>query len=224
MLDTTAAISAYQGMATTTARSSLTITGGTASSASAATDTADVSALAREMLDRINRLDVFACIYPGNDVRQTSKSLAEVESDFLSDFSAYAAAFAEMSALMGLDASASFTMGLDGVGGVTVTGSDATAAASLQRGYTANSTLVSRFALMAARAALTDAGSTIDGFQDAYAQDPVAAIGDNIDALKDRLLGFRTVSAGGSMHYGFVRDGAADVDIVDSVQPSGAAA
>ena len=43
------------------------------------------------------------------------------------------------------------------------------------------------------------------GVQEAFAEDPVKAGQDNIDALKARLLGFRTVASGGTMQYGFQR-------------------
>lgn len=182
----------------------LEITGG--ASGAKATDDADFSEKAKELLNRIKELDVFKIIYPNSDPRQKTKSLDEVKNDFLGDFNNFASAFGDMSALMGLSASSSFTMGLDGAGGMTVKGSDSATAGKLQQAFNQNSTLVSRFAVMAARASLVDAGNTLGDFKDSYAKDPVGAIKDNIDALKERLLGFRTEAGGGTMNYGFMRE------------------
>lgn len=181
----------------------LEITGGAASSVK---DGVDISETAQELLDRIRNLDVFSIIYPNSDARQKTKSLSQVEGDFMSDFNDFSSTYSKMASMMGLDSSQSFSMGLDGVGGMTVEGTDGSSAAKLQSAFNGNSTMVARFAVMAARAALVDAGNTVDGFKDSYAQDPVAAITSNIDALKERLLGFRTVADGGSMSYGFMRD------------------
>lgn len=190
----------------------LEIMGGTNGSKYGVADTVDVSSSARELLDRVRNLDVFSFIYPNNDATKKTKSLGEVKNDFLSDFNDFSSFFGQMSGMLGLDAGDTFTMGLDGVGGMTVSGTDAGAAAKLQQGFSANETMTARFALMAARAALTDAGATEPGFANAYAQDPVAAIADNIDALKERLLGFRTVAGGGETRYGFVRGADGEID------------
>lgn len=193
----------------------LEIMGGTSGSTynTPAADSADISSKAREMLGRVKNLDVFSLIYPDNDATKTTKSLGEVKNDFLGDFNDFSSFFGQMSGMLGLDAGDTFTMGLDGVGGMTVAGTDAGAAAKLQRGFSGNSTLTARFAVMAARAALTDAGATEPGFAEAYADDPVAAIENNIGALKDRLLGFRTVAGGGEMRYGFVRNENTETEI-----------
>lgn len=195
------------------------VAGGVSSSrsASAASDTADISTKAQEMLDRIKKLDIFSLIHPNNDATKGTKTLGEVQSDFMGDFADFSSFFGELSRMTGLSAGESFTMGLDGTGGMTVSGTDAAAAAKLQQGFSANQTMTARFAVMAARAALTDAGSTVDGFAEAYARDPVAAIENNIAALKDRLLGFRTVAGGGEMRYGFVREPGGEVDSSASV-------
>ncbi|MCL1999901.1 MAG: hypothetical protein FWG74_00565 [Planctomycetes bacterium] len=185
----------------------LEITGGmSALSSLKADDQLDVSEQARELVKRIRELDVFKIIYPDSDVRRKTKSLEEVEADFMADFTGFAGAFGKLSSLMGLGSSDMFTMGLDGVGGMTVTGVNKTLAANLQQAFSNDNTLVSRFAVMAARAALVDAGNTLSGFKNSYAEDPITAIKDNIDALKERLLGFRTQAAGGIMNYGFVRE------------------
>ncbi|MCC8165324.1 MAG: hypothetical protein LIQ31_04035 [Planctomycetes bacterium] len=172
-------------------------------------DNVEVSATSQELLERARSLDVFSCIFPGNDVRKGAKSLFDVKNDFLADFNDFSSAFGSMSGMLGLSAGDTYTMGLNGTGGMTVGGSDATGAANLSKAFNnadgSTSTMTKRFALMAARAALVDAGATEPGFGDAYKQDPVGAIKDNIDALKDRLLGFRTVSSGGEMAYGFMR-------------------
>lgn len=214
MIDTSYAASLYGVSAsykTTNASlnisgSYLEIMGGVNGSHASSPDGVDLSEKALELANRIKELDVFKVIFPNNDARQKTKSLGEVENDFLSDFNSFAGLWGQMSSMLGLDASSAFTMGLDGQGGVTVEGSDESTAGKVQNAFNASSTMVSRFAVMAARAALADAGHTLDGFKDSYAQDPYAAISDNIDALKDRLLGFRTVAGGGSMQYGFVRD------------------
>lgn len=187
-------------------------------------DGVDVSEKARELLERIKELDVFKIIYPDSDPRQKTKTLKEVEGDFMADFNDFAGTFGKMQSMLGFDASSSFTMGLDGTGGMTVAGSDAAMASKVQGAFNGNSVMVSRFAVMAARASLADAGYTVDGFKDAYAEDPVAAIKDNIDALKERLLGFRTVASGGNMQYGFVRDFNLNIDYSSVTASYGAAA
>ncbi|MDR1518804.1 MAG: hypothetical protein LBU23_01490 [Planctomycetota bacterium] len=167
-------------------------------------DSADLSATARELANRVKELDVFSIIHPNSDPRRKTKTLDEVESDFLGDFASFANA---LSALPGLDSGQTLTLGLDGVGGVAVNGGEesglAGKAASL---FNHNGALVGRFAVMAARAALVDAGDTLNGFKDDYASDPFAAIKNNIDALKERLLGFRAQAGGGGVNYGFMRD------------------
>jgi hypothetical protein len=195
----------------------LEIMGGPGTPNSAPADTADISGAARDMLSRVKNLDIFSLIYPNNDATKATKTLGEVEDDFLGDFNDFSFFFGKMSGMMGLSPDDSFTMGLDGVGGMTVSGTDAGAAAKLQEGFGGNQTLTARFAVMAARAALTDAGATEPGFADAYAEDPVAAIENNIGALKDRLLGFRTVAGGGETQYGFVRNKNMEIEYADKM-------
>ncbi len=191
----------------------LEITGGANGSYYAnSADGVDISDKARELADRIKELDIFKVIYPNNDARQKTKSLSEVEGDFMADFTDFAGSFGSMLSMAGLDSSQSFTMGLNGVGGMTVTGSDAASAEKLQQTMSANQTTTSRFAVMAARAALADAGYTLDGFKESYGQDPIGAIQDNIDELKQRLLGFRATGSGGNMQYGFIRDFNMNID------------
>ena len=200
-----AASASYRTSNVSVSGSYLEITGGM--SALGAKDGVEVSEMAKKLSERIKELDIFKIIFPNNDARQKTKSLDEVEGDFQADFYDFSSTFSKMSAMMGLDSSQSFTMGLNGVGGMTVDGTDAGMAEKLQGMFNnpANSTMVSRFAVMAARAALADAGDTVDGFKDSYAKDPVGAIQNNIDALKERLLGFRTQASGGTMNYGFIR-------------------
>ena len=102
-------------------------------------------------------------------------------------------------------------MGLNGVGGVNVEGGG-NVGQQVQGLFNKSETTVSRFAVMAARAALVDARNTVDGFESDYANDPVAAIKANIDALKDRLLGFRSVAGAEGMSYGFVREFSATIE------------
>lgn len=174
-------------------------------------DKAEISNMAKEMAQRIKDLDVFSVIFKDNDVRKRTQSLSEVETDFMNDFNSFASMFGKVSGAMGIDSSESYTIGLNGVGGLTVTGSNGETAENIQKTL-GNQTTVARFAVMAARAALTDAGYSLDGFKESYANDPYAAIKDNIGELKDRLLGFRTTGAGGSMQYGFIRDFEAQID------------
>ena len=182
----------------------LEITGGKTAAANT-TDGVDLSSQVQEILDRIKEMDVFKVAYPDSDVRKKAKSLKDVEGDFMADFNDFSKVFGQMSSMMGLDSSQLFTMGLDGAGGMTVAGEDGATASKVQGALNNNSTMVARFAVMAARASLVDAGNTEPGFKDAYAQDPFAAIKDNIGALKERLLGFRVQAGNGSMDYGFMR-------------------
>lgn len=181
----------------------LEITGGAAAKTDAAKDGLNVSDLAKKLLERSKDLDVFKVIYPNGDVSKQYKSLDEVEGDFNKDFMNFTGAFGSLLGSLGLDAQG-LTMGLNGVGGVNVEG-EGNAAQKVQGAFNGSSTMVSRFAVMAARAALVDARGTVDGFESDYAKDPVAAIKSNIDALKERLLGFRAVAGEEGMSYGFMR-------------------
>lgn len=200
-------IASYQAGYSVTG-SYLEIMGGTGA---ASADGVDVSDIAKQLAEKIKELDVFKLIYPNNDVRKDAKSLDDIAGEFNADFTSFATMFSQMTSMMGL--TGSFTMGLDGAGGMIVDGSDETSAAKLQNGLGGNQTFVARFAVMAARAALVDARSTVEGFDGAYSQDPFAAIIDNIDALKERLLGFRTRSDSDSTSYGFVRSFSASIEI-----------
>lgn len=194
--------SAYGTNSTTSIKASgsyLDITGGlNGSRYTSGSDSADISSMARELLDRINSLDVFSCIFPDNNPTKGTRSLEGVASDFMADFQSFAGA---MGGLVG--DSGSVIMGLDGKGGMIIEGEDG---AVNRVSSSVNSTTTARFAVMAARAALMDAGSTVNGFADAYASDPYSAIKNNIGALENRLLGFRTKVGGGTAEYGFMRD------------------
>lgn len=169
-------------------------------------DSVDLSSTVQEMIDRAKSLDVFSCIFPNNNVNKATKSLDEVESDFMSDFSDFSSAFGKMSQMMGMGSGDSLSVGLNGTGGVNVSGNNEALNEKMSSMMNGNPTMVARYAVMAARASLADAGYTVDGFKEAYAQDPVKAIEDNIGALKERLLGFKTVASDGNMQYGFQRE------------------
>lgn len=172
-------------------------------------DKTSISDKAKELLDRSKSLDIFSCIFPNNDVSKQYKSLDDVENDFFADFNKFSSQFGSLFGGLDLGA-AGLTMGLDGKGGVNVEGEEG-AANKVQSAFSGSSVAVSRFAVMAARAALVDARSTVDGFDSSYSQDPVKAITDNIDSLKERLLGFRTVADSSGMSYGFVREFSASI-------------
>lgn len=201
-----AAQSTHSTQATSATGSILEITGNASGSKyDAGSDSVDISSQARALLERSRSLDVFSCIFPNNNVASGQyKSLDTLQSEFMSDFSDFSSAFSSIAGLSGMGAGQSVTMGLDGKGGMTIGGSDEALAAKI--GGAATETMTSRFAVMAARAALVDAGNSLDGFGTQYAQDPVGAIEANIDALKERLLGFRTVASDGEMQYGFMRE------------------
>lgn len=209
-------ISSYQASYSVSG-SYLELMGGTNA---ASTDDVNVSDVAKQLADKIKELDIFKFIYPNNDVRKSAKSLDDIAGEFKNDFSSFSSMFSQMTSMMGM--SGSFTMGLDGTGGMTVSGTDEASAAKLQSSFSGNSTIVARFAVMAARAALVDARSTVDGFDSAYSQDPFAAITDNIDALKERLLGFRTEGGSGSMSYGFIRSFSASIEFAYSATSASA--
>lgn len=185
----------------------LEITGGMSSASKA--DGVDLSDTVKELTNRLKELDVFKTIFPNDDIRGKAKSLDTISGEFNNDFSGFASMFGKLTSMLGLDSSQTFTMGLDGKGGMTVDGSDKSMTDKLSsfvnNGSSSSQTMIARFAVMAARGALTDAANTVDGFKDAYAQDPFQAIVDNIDALKERLLGFRTEAGNGTMNYGFMR-------------------
>lgn len=167
-------------------------------------DSLSVSATARELSERLKELDVFKIIFPDSDPRRKAKTLEEIESDFLGDFSAFSDTWRGLVSSLKLEPGQSFVMGLDGVGGMTVEG-DAMAG-QVGRLFNDSSVAVARFAVMAARAALVDAADTLEGFKDDYNSDPFAAVKDHIDGLKERLLGFRVQTGGAEAAYGFMRD------------------
>lgn len=186
-------------------------------------DSVDLSQSVRDMIDRAKSLDVFSCIFPNNDVTKTTKSLGEVEGDFMSDFADFSSAFGKMSQMMGMGTGDALTIGLNGTGGVDVSGNNEALNEKMASMMNGNPTMVARYAVMAARASLADAGYTLDGFKDAYAQDPVKAIQDNIGALKERLLGFKTVASDGNMQYGFQREAAFEYSQTAASYGTGAA-
>ncbi len=169
-------------------------------------DRVDLSDTVSGMLERIRSLDVFSCIFPNNDVRQKTKTLGEVESDFMADFNDFSSAFGMLGGMMGMSEGDSMMMGLTGTGGMSFDGDNEALNQKMSEFAGANPTMTARYAVMAARASLADAGYTVDGFAEAYKEDPVKAIQDNIGALKERLLGFRTVANDGRMQYGFQRE------------------
>jgi hypothetical protein len=184
----------------------LDIRGGTSQAQiQAGQDGVDISTAARELANRLRELDAFSVIHPNSDPRRATKTLDEVKSDFLNDFASFAGAFGNLPSLTGRDSGQTFILRLDGVGGLAVDGGDGSAIAEKLGGLFNDDRLTSRFAVMAARAALVDAGETLDGFRNDYAADPFAAIKDNIDALKERLLGFRARIADDGVDYGFRR-------------------
>lgn len=185
-------------------------------------DSVDLSGTVSELLERIRSLDAFSCIYPNNDARQKTKTLGEVESDFMADFNDFSDAFGMMSGMMGMAAGDSLMMGLTGTGGMSFAGNNEGLNQKMAEFAGKNPTMTARYAVMAARASLADAGYTVDGFAEAYKEDPVKAIQDNIDALKERLLGFRTVAGDGTMQYGFQRN--AEFEYSETTATYGAAA
>ncbi len=217
---------AYQSYSVQQSQAQFSISGSyleiTGNQPTTSADKTNISDMAKELLDRAKKLDVFSCIFPNNDVSKQYKSLDDVENDFFGDFNSFASSFGSL--FSGLDlGSAGLTMGLNGKGGVNVEGEEG-AANKVQSAFNGSSTAVSRFAVMAARAALVDARSSVDGFDSSYSQDPVAAITDNIDALKERLLGFRTVADSSGMSYGFVRQFSASIQYSETSVSWGAAA
>ena len=201
----------------------LEITGGAAKASRAGgEDELQVSDLARQLLERARDLDVFKIICPNSDVSKPYKSLNDVEKDFNQDFMNFTGSFASMFATLGLDGK-NLTMGLNGTGGVDV-GGEGDAAQKVQSAFNGSNTMVSRFAVMAARAALVDARTSVPGFESDYASDPVAAIKANIGDLKDLLLGFRTVAGGEGMSYGFMRDVSINFEYSSTTVAWGAAA
>ncbi|MDR0362870.1 MAG: hypothetical protein LBJ46_09350 [Planctomycetota bacterium] len=176
----------------------------TGSLSSVSGDEASVSDAAKRLLERAKSLDIFKIIFPNDDVSKKQKTLDDVEGDFNQDFMNFSSMFGKLAGMLGLGANESLTMGLNGVGGVDVEGEE-DAVRKVQGAFNGSGTMVSRFAVMAARAALVDARGTVDGFGAQYENDPVAAIKNNIDSLKERLLGFRTVSGENEMIYGFMR-------------------
>ena len=183
-------------------------------------DSLAVSAAVRELSERLRELDVFRIILPDSDPRRKAKTLEEVESDFLGDFSSFADAWRGIASSLGLNPSQSFVMGLDGAGGMTAEG-DAMAG-QVSGLFNDSPVAVARFAVMAARAAVVDAADTLEGFRSDYESDPFAAVKDHIDGLKERLLGFRVQTGGAEAAYGFMRGLELDVSVSASSLAIGA--
>lgn len=170
------------------------------------TDSASISSSAQELLQRAKNLDVFSCIFPNNNVASSNyKSLSTIQDEFMSDFNSFASSLSSIASLSGMTSADTLSIGLNGTGGLTVDSNNSSLASSTSSALNSGTT-TARFAVMAARAALADAGYTLDGFSSQYSEDPVAAIENNIDELKERLLGFRTVTSGGETAYGFQRE------------------
>ena len=110
--------------------------------------------------------------------------------------------------LSGIDTNQAFSLQPAGKGHVLAS-STAQDKAKIDGLFSDNPQLVSRFMVMAARGALSQAAETSPAFAAAYEQDPVSAIKQNIGTLKNLLLGFQLQVKGGEMTPGWAGQDAA---------------
>jgi len=166
-------------------------------------DTADVSAIARELSIHIREMTLLTAVSLGASGAngRKYKTLDEVAADFNDSLADFKKLFGEFFGAMNLDPTKALTLQLDGKGGVTASG-DNPQIEAVNRTFRQNDVLVNRFAVMAARAAIVNAAETAPGFKSAYESSPPDAIKEYIGELKDRLLGFQMNVAGG-FEWGF---------------------
>jgi len=164
-------------------------------------DTAEISALARELSIHIREVTLLTTVTLGASGRKY-KTLDEVASDFEDSLTDFKKLFGEFFGALNLDPSKALTLQLDGKGKVVASGENPQTEA-VNRTFSQNDVLVSRFAVMAARAAIVNAADTAPGFREAYETNPPGAIKEYIGELKDRLLGFQMNVSGGNFGWGF---------------------
>lgn len=160
-------------------------------------------------------LDTFRPLY-GGQRGDGFKSLFEVGQDFAADFKSFTGMLGQALSMAGLGASEPLTFAPDGKGHVRVEGEHPDAAPANEM-FEGNKTMVSRFMVVAARAALMDMG-TDPGFAQAYDQDPAKTIESHEEDLKGRLLGFRLTAFQATFTTSFVRADGAGAQEADPVE------
>ncbi len=152
-------------------------------------DILDVSDQARDFAQEQRLLDLLAQIGTTGP-RGRVKTLAEVGQDLQADLAAYDTLLGAVFRRLDVQTDEALVLKPDGKGHVLVE-NDHPDARTVDNLYGRNRTLVSRFMVIAARAALLNAAETDPGFRSAYEEDAIAAIEENVPLLKDRLLSFR---------------------------------
>ncbi len=124
------------------------------------------------------------------DANSGIKTLAQVGQDLQEDLAAFDDLISGIFSAADIDTSQPLTLQADGRGHVLVQSEhkDARAVNDL---FAENSVMVSRFMVIAARSSILDAAETEPGFKADYEKDARQAIRTHIDALKERMLGFR---------------------------------
>ncbi|MBN2712225.1 MAG: hypothetical protein JXR97_07280 [Planctomycetes bacterium] len=170
-----------------------------ASSCCNSTDEVSLSDLALnryEIMKIIDGSDVlFNQLTSSGETRKT-KTLEEVGQDLQEDLAGFQDFFAPvLSALQDSLGAESLTMRLDGKGHVLM-GTDSEDV-NMRTELGDNETFAARFAVIAARSAILDAAANEPGFEQDYKEDAVGAIKKHIDALADRLFGYRMTTEDG---------------------------
>lgn len=181
-------------------------------SATAAVDTTDggsaTDAIATfaEIRTRYTQ-DVYELLFPSkaNAGSGSYKTLDEVAGDFENDFNQLTGILGQVFQMAGVSFENTISMSLDGVGGITVSqeGGDGDAASTAKSFFSGDNSMVSRFAVMAARGAITQAATSVGGFDAAYQEDPAGAIREYIGDLENLLFGFTLTAGADGMDYHF---------------------
>jgi len=166
-------------------------------------DTTAISPETQALLRTRYALGAFEALFEARTGQASRyKTLDEVARDFREDYARLSGLLGPLFKEAGLGERQAIEMRLDGKGHVLATagGEDAALVNSL---FAADPSLVSQFAVMAARGALAQAGETVPGFAGAYAQDPPAAIREYIGDLERLLFAFTLTAGPDGMGYAF---------------------
>jgi hypothetical protein len=154
-----------------------------------ATDSVSISAQAYARREMMAAVDVGESLF-GAGADRPYKTLGEVRQDLQADLATFESDFGEYLRLAQVDTGTPLVLQGDGKGHVNVVGEHPDEG-SVNRIFSSQPQMVSRFMVMAARASLVDAEKTVPGFAQDYRGDPPAAIREHIDALEERLFGFQ---------------------------------
>ena len=144
------------------------------------------------------------CNQPGSQGR-LYKTIDEVHMEFMEDFQKMSDWLWPLLAQSGSHMENRIAMRLDGKGSVIAEagGQETNGSRQVEKLFNDNKEMVSQFAIMAARGAISHAGLYVEGFTEDYALDPPGAIRKHIKELENLLFGFTLTADSSGMGYEF---------------------